>query len=270
VTHLDSYAKAPNKSAKGRIVTAVIKHIQKDSPSETGFVKYDEKRGRWMQVAPLVVREKVCQRFREALTQQDPIKKIQDRKKRQMRKERHKNRELEVDVATTMTTMMTTPSHGSTTATTTTDGTTSGVKTNTTTTRSTSGSNHANQCDSKVTMFPIEDFRASLGIFDDQNHWLGPPTVTPIKEASTIDVAPVLLERGISCSSDLHDLLLLSPTPIQSMEVQTTPVVNVNFLSECVSITDDSSKDDEDEDASSSISTALWEFNGLSPPHSPP
>jgi hypothetical protein len=185
------------------------------------------------------------------LTQQDPVKKIQQQKKRKMRQKRcemKKRKELEAAVATTTILASTPSSHSSTTWT--------DNGTRTATIVSSASSNSKIKCHSQIAALPTENDGASLPDFDDHNDSPNLAMVIPTKSM----LLPPVLDHATS-----NDL-----SPIQSLEPQLS--MDLNFLSECVSVTDDSKDGDEDShsnDSESSISAPLWEFHRLSPRHRP-
>lgn len=68
--HLNSYIKAPTRTAKSAIITNLVSSIRESSTTiGGGFVRYDESTGRWYEVGEKIARDKVGQALRDAARQ---------------------------------------------------------------------------------------------------------------------------------------------------------------------------------------------------------
>jgi hypothetical protein len=74
--YLPQYQAAQTKSGKSAIVNNVVNLIRSSTSSGAGgFIRFDKKTNRWMELGDAGSREKVGQAIRDALTQRDPSKK---------------------------------------------------------------------------------------------------------------------------------------------------------------------------------------------------
>mmetsp|Transcript_8057 Transcript_8057/g.13343 ORF Transcript_8057/g.13343 Transcript_8057/m.13343 type:complete len:253 (-) Transcript_8057:769-1527(-) len=71
--YLGKYKKSTSKVSKSLLVMEIVDIFRENSP-RGGFVRQDNKSGRWFEVGDAIAREKVGQSLREILLQQDPKK----------------------------------------------------------------------------------------------------------------------------------------------------------------------------------------------------
>jgi hypothetical protein len=84
--YLPQYQTAQTKSGKSAIVNNVVNLIRNStSNGDGGFIRFNKKTNRWIELGDAGAREKVGQAIRDALTQRDPTKK---RAKKVLRQEK--------------------------------------------------------------------------------------------------------------------------------------------------------------------------------------
>ena len=99
-TSLPRYAKCRTKHEKGMLVVNIVDGVRSKGG---GFVRFDTKASRWLEIGDDAAREKVGQTIREALIQQDPEKRTRKRQRRALNKQRRKEIQKEKDETTPVT-----------------------------------------------------------------------------------------------------------------------------------------------------------------------